>query len=866
ILQLAATARAVAVGDKDFSARAPKHGDDELGQLVDDFNGMLAQLGQRDAALQAAHDGLGKRVEERTAELQSQIAERRKAEEALWQSEQLYAQIALNASDVLYVLHRSEGRYDWFGQIDKALGYAEGEFPRTFAAWADSIHHQDRVRVLRELDESCRSGRTFHSEYRMERKDGSHVYWSDRGRPIYDHKGGVAKFIGACTDITERRQKAEALQKARESAESASQAKSQFLANMSHEIRTPMNGIIGMTELALDTELTAEQRGLLITVKDSADTLLALINDILDFSKIEAGKLQLDPVDFSLREALEESVLTLALRAHQKGLELACHLPPDVPDMLVGDAGRLRQIVVNLVGNAVKFTGAGEVVVHVAVESADDAAVTLHLTVADTGIGISREKLDLIFESFTQADGSTTRTHGGTGLGLAISRQLVALMGGRIWVESETGRGSRFHFTARFLRSKISRTSTTRFVNLRQFPVLAVDHNATNRLILQELLTRWEMRPVLVGTATEAIAEMERAYKDGAPFPLVLLDATLPPPGGFGLAHHVLQRPGLVGGIVMMLSSASQLEDAARCRSLGIPVHLTKPVRESELLDAVMTALGNDRAARRRAATDAVPVLRSGRPLRVLLAEDNAVNQRLAVRLLEKWGHSVVVAVDGRKAIEAWEEGAFDLILMDVQMPELSGLEATVEIRQRADNPKSRIPIIAMTAHALAGDREKCLSAGMDQYVTKPIDPRLLFEAVESVTTGAAPQRLLVSPPAHPAPLDFDPAIVLQRMDGDRDLLKEVTTLFIEDTPRQVADLRATIERRDGPALERAAHALKGAVGNFGARAAYEAALDLEAFGRASDFVHAPEKLAFLENQIALLGPALEAFLKDKAA
>ena len=867
ILQLAATARAIAVGEMDFTARAVKDGDDEIGQLVDDFNTMLAQLGQRDAALHAAHDGLGKRVQERTAELQSQIAERRKAEEALWQSEQLYAQIALNASDLLYVLHRADGRFDWFGQIDKALGYDEGQFPRTFASWADRIHPEDRVRVLQELEESCRSGRAFHSEYRMERKDGSHVYWSDRGRPIYDHKGAVAKFIGACTDITERRQKAEALQKARESAESASQAKSQFVANMSHEIRTPMNGIIGMTELALETELTAEQRGLLSTVKDSADTLLALINDILDFSKIEAGKLQLDPVDFNLRETLEDSVLTLALRAHQKGLELACHLPPDVPDLLVGDSGRLRQIIVNLVGNAVKFTARGEVVVRAAVDSQDDTGLMLHITVADTGMGISKDKLDLIFESFTQADGSTTRTHGGTGLGLAISRQLVALMGGRIWVESEPGRGSRFHFTARFARSQKTRTTTTRFVNLRQFPILAVDANATNRLILQDLLTRWEMKPVLVGDTADALAELQRAANDGTPFPLVLLDASMPPPGGFALARHLLQNPGLADGIVMMLSSAAQIEDAARCRGLGITVHLTKPVRESELLDAIMNALGNDRAARRRTAGP-LPVMRSVRPLQVLIAEDNPVNQRLAVRLLEKWGHTVTVAGDGRKALQAWENSAFDVILMDVQMPELSGLEATAEIRRRTDNLKSKIPIIAMTAHALAGDREKCLAAGMDHYVTKPIDQRQLFEAVESIATQCA--SVLPPPAPNSGPGEtanqFDPAIVLQRMDGDLELLREVTMLFIEDMPRQLAEIRASLGRSDGPALERAAHALKGAVGNFGARASYQAAIELEALAQARDFDRAHAKFAALEHQIELLAPALESFLNEKAA
>jgi PAS domain S-box-containing protein len=375
ILDLARTARSVAQ-EKNYSVRAAKQSDDEIGTLIDGFNDMLGQIQERDAALQTARDGLEKRVEERTGELQMEIVERRKAEQALWESEQLYAQIALNASDVLYVVHTDTGQVDWFGQIDKVLGYDEGEFGRSLETWNRSVHADDRERVRTAYREAHHSGLSFTEEYRIARKDGSYVYWSDRGRPIYNHKGVVIKFIGACTDITERKQREKELRKAKDGAEAANHAKSQFLANMSHEIRTPMNGIIGMTSLALDTELTGEQRGLLITVKESSDTLLALINDILDFSKIEAGKLALEPVEFDLRNSLEDALLTVALRAHQKGLELACHLPPDVPEALVGDPGRLRQVVLNLVGNAIKFTARGEVVVGVRVKSQNEYGVT----------------------------------------------------------------------------------------------------------------------------------------------------------------------------------------------------------------------------------------------------------------------------------------------------------------------------------------------------------------------------------------------------------------------------------------------------------------------------------------------------------
>ena len=867
ILELLKTARTVAV-EKNYSARAVKHNEDELGQLIDSVNGMLAQIQERDAALQSAHDSLDRRVRERTQELQQEIVERRKAEQALWQSEQLYAQIALNASDVLYVIHSDTGVVDWFGQIDKVLGYQEDEYGRSREAWAASLHPEDRQRVMDAYEESCRGGRAFNEEYRIARQDGTYIFWSDRGRPIYDLKGQVTKFIGACTDITDRRQKEEELRRARDEAESANRAKSQFLANMSHEIRTPMNGIIGMTELALDTEMSGEQRGLLSTVKESADTLLALINEILDFSKIEAGKLDLEPVPFSLRQVVEDALLPLALRAHQKNLELACQLEPSLPDALIGDAGRLRQIIINLAGNAIKFTPAGEVVVRASAEGVTGDDVLLRLSVEDTGIGIPRDKQQMIFEAFTQADGSTTRSYGGTGLGLAISSELVALMGGNLSVESEVGQGSCFYFSVRLPRQQnVAASPAIAPLNLKSLPVLVVDDNEASGAIISEFLRRWELVPRFVSSVTAALEELDRAAAAGAAYPLALIDCQMPEADGFALVRQWRERSAATGAVVMMLSSADQLEAAARCRELGIAGHVTKPVRQSELLDAIVNALGHGADTSHLVRPVPEPALRTAKPLRVLLAEDNAVNQRLAVRLLEKWGHTVVVAGNGLKAIETWEQEPFNLILMDVQMPEMSGLEATAVIRERERFAGSSIPIIAMTAHAMEGDREKCLAAGMDHYVTKPIDQRKLFEAVESFGRPATPETAAIMNAKDTVnTLSFDPEIVLERVDGDRELLREIGGLFLQDAPRLLADIRNAVSCADARALEHSAHTLKGSVGNFGARTAFEAAMALEQMGRQGDFARAQESFTLLEQQVNLLGPALETLMNQTAA
>jgi signal transduction histidine kinase/DNA-binding response OmpR family regulator len=529
----------------------------------------------------------------------------------------------------------------------------------------------------------------------------------------------------------------EEMRRAKDAAEEASRVKSEFLANMSHEIRTPLNGIMGMTDLALGTEITTEQHEYLDTVKQSADSLLVVINDILDFSKIEAGKVVLELVDFNLRDCLESTLKILAFRADEKGLELLCEIAPEAPEVVRGDSSRLRQIVTNLVGNAIKFTNEGEVAMKVEVKSQADDNRTLQFTVSDTGIGILRENQALVFDPFSQADTSTTRKYGGTGLGLTISARLVELMGGRIWLESEVGRGTNFFFTVQVKSSEMPSVvgSIAPPEILRGVKVLVVDDNLTNRRILDGMLKRWEMRPTLVEGGEEALAELSTAREVGAPYGLILTDMHMPKMDGFSLVERIRQRPELATATIMMLTSAGHRGDADRCRELGVAAYLLKPIRQSELREAVAQVLGA------REQTGAIPLvtrysLQDARDpmmvLRILVVEDNAVNQRLVIRLLEKRGHRVVLAADGRQAIEALNQGSFDLVFMDVQMPEMDGLEATGIVRKNEEKTGKHQPIIALTAHAMTGDRDRCLAAGVDGYLTKPIRPQELDQILES--------------------------------------------------------------------------------------------------------------------------------------
>ncbi|MGC1686668.1 MAG: response regulator [Candidatus Acidiferrales bacterium] len=846
ILALARTAFTIAA-TKDYSLRAIKTTDDEIGFLYDQFNSMLERVQERERLSLRRKDALEQRVVDRTLALQSEIIEREKAAHALQKNKERLNTLINSIDDLVFEVDADGTYLDIWTQREDLLVRPRNEL--IGRRISDVFGNDILTNKLRSL---MQTGQTESFEMPVDLPIGRR-WFQCRCTPILSESGSYQTVCILSRDVTARRLAEKELQRATATAEAASRAKGEFLANMSHEIRTPMNGILGMVELTLDTELSDEQREYLATVKSSADSLLTVINDILDFSKIEAGKLDFEKVELSVRDTLGDTMRTLAQRAHQRGLEFACRIKPDVPAWVTGDPGRLRQVVVNLIGNAIKFTEQGEVVLEVEKVAEDERTVTLHFAVRDTGIGIPPAKLSLIFEAFTQADTSTTRQYGGTGLGLAITRRLVEIFKGQIWAESEVGRGSTFHFTARLERvvDSAQRDSQDDPQILSGKKVLVVDDNQTMRTILDELLKSWGMAPECVTSGALALEALERAEASNESFALVITDMQMPAMDGFSLANEIRRRYAKSGPKILMLSSSAQRGEGARCREAGIAAYLSKPVQQSELLNTILHLMAHGNETAKPGLVTRYSIRKGSGGMRILLAEDNAVNRLVATRIIEKSGHEVLAAVNGREAVEMAEDTTLDLVFMDVQMPEMDGLEATRAIREREKTTRRHLPIVAMTAHAMKGDRERCIEAGMDDYLTKPIRTPELLEVLKRYMSKS-----------EPPVTTWSAEQVLERLGGNHDLLAELITLFETEGPKTLAEVQTALASHDGKSLERAAHSLKGAAGYLLASEVVAKARELELKAKNSDLAGAAVLVDQLSEQMRRVLAEFEAFTR----
>jgi PAS domain S-box-containing protein len=788
------------------------------------------------------------------------IDQRNQAEVALRESEEKYRNILREIDDGYYEVNMS-GAITFFNDaLCRIVGYPREELIGIpWRQLTDEANARRLMAALRNVQEAGDGHPTV--SWEVIRKDGETRIVESSVSLIRDADGTPAGFRGILRDVTQRKRE-EALEQAKLAAEVANRAKSEFLANMSHEIRTPLNSIIGLIEMVLETDLNPQQREDLDVVISAAYALLSVINDILDFSKIEAGKLELEAVEFNLRDFLGESLRIMSAKAHEKGLELAYRVPSDVPDRLVGDASRFRQVVLNLVGNAVKFTEEGQVIVTVRRNPREAPDVLLQVSVRDTGVGIPRDKQPHIFNAFEQADGSTSRRFGGTGLGLAISAQLTRLMGGEIWVESVPDEGSAFHFTARFAsRSEVPYASELLMdIDLAGTRVLVVDDNEANRSILLEMLESWNMTAEAAPDAAAARERLVGASSVGRPYAVTVIDSDMPRSDAGGLVRWVASRSELPTRPILMLT-AETARHRDSYRKMGVPATVVKPVRPSDLLDAIIQALGLAEPRGEPPVAEAPDPGRRG-PLRVLVAEDTPFNQKYILRLLDRWGHDAVIAENGLTALRILQQEPFDLVLMDVQMPEMDGLEATAAIRKmERDGGGDPIPIIAMTAHAMKGDRERCIEAGMDDYVSKPISSDALLKAIQRlIPSGPSPESAAEEAPEAP-PLDRES--LLSAFDDDWSFFKDCVHMFREDYPSMLTAIRDTIAAGDAPGLRRSAHALKGMVGNFGARAIARTAFVLEEMGRRSELSEGEITYRQLASEVAGLERTLITILEE---
>lgn len=805
-------------------------------------------------------------LEEKSAELYRDNLERQQAEKALRISEERFR--SLCASSPIGIFQTDALRKclytntAWQAITGFTLEESLGE------GWIRALHPEDRDEISREWAAAAAVGEGFSREFRMMSAIGEARWVHARLSTLRNDAGEVVGYVGTTEDITARREAEESLRAAKEAAEVATRAKSAFLATMSHEIRTPMNGVIGMTGLLFDTDLTPEQRQYAETIRGCGQSLLTLINDILDFSKIEARKLQMEIVDFDLRTAVEEAVELVAERAHAKKLELVVIVHHNVPAGLCGDPGRLRQVLTNLVGNAIKFTGSGEVVVRARLVEESDRSAILRFEVIDTGIGLSSESIDKLFQPFSQADGSTTRRYGGTGLGLAICKQLVGLMGGSIGVESTPGKGSTFWFTAAF--EKVSETALALPAprkDLRGVRLLIVDDNETNRELLRAQTSAWGMISDVAHDAKQALV-MLRSRVAVAPYEIAILDMMMPVMDGLELGHAIREEASLASVRLLLLTSSGQVGQGEASRRTGFQGYLTKPVREAHLYDCLRTLMGlspedKQEAVDRLVTSHSLREEAARNRARILVVEDNEVNQMVAVRILDKLGYRTDVAANGLEAVDAHASRTFDAILMDCQMPEMDGYEATGAIRRAEAVTGKHTPIIAMTANAMQGDREKCLAAGMDDYISKPIRREDLVATLRRFisvpTSSGADLGRSNQAEAHEEPVDH---AVIQELRGvahrdQGDFVVELIDQFLQDSTSRLAVLRTAIEGRDTSGITKAAHGLKGSSGTMGARRMATLCARLEAAGRLGQTSGTTELVRELDSEFRKVRAAL---------